>query len=345
MSAPPFLIVGPTAPESLESSYARAFAAGGHQVHRWDPYAAEARSARLGPIGRGLSAHLQVEAWKRKAGGDLLQFAEQLRPALVVVIATHGLRAGTLAQLRTVLPDTLFYCLYPDSPQNLDSERIHCLPLFDRVFTSSPAWVDAFERLGARTSHYLPFAADTIYYQPVARDESTTGHEISFIGTWRPDREVLLERLARFDLEIWGSAYWKRRTRSGSPLPARWAGRRARGIEFCRVAATSKIMLNLIDVTTWPGPNMRVFEQSACGAFTLSTRTPAVLEIFREGQTIECFSSSEEACDKIDYYLRHEDARRRIAAASYRLVADGGHTYCCRVQQLMSYVDEDSRHA
>lgn len=346
MDSRTILIVGRTehAVEALESSYARALAQLGFEVHRWDPMEALYRNVRLDRLGRLFSTFVHVEPWLRKANLELLARVDELRPALVLVIATSGVRAGTLAQIRVRAPETLIYCVYPDSPHNLDNDRIHCLPFFDRVTVSSPAWASAFEHLGAERVHYLPFAADTALHTPAQVEQNAEGrHDLAFVGTWRPEREALLEQLSDFDLVIWGGAYWKKRTQPGSRLRRAWAGRPAFGVEFAQVCANSRIMLNVMDAATWPGPNMRTFEHAACGAFTLVTRSPATLELFVEGETIASFETPEEARSKIRYYLEHEDLREKIAQASYRFVVEGDHTYLDRAKQLIEWMSQDAR--
>jgi len=109
-------------------------------VHRWNPHRALQRAVRGGPLGRLFSAYVNVEPWLRKANVRLIEFTGTLRPDLILVIGTEGLRAGTLAQLKVLLPRAFIYCLFPDTPHNLDLDRIICLPLFDRVMTVSPGW-------------------------------------------------------------------------------------------------------------------------------------------------------------------------------------------------------------
>jgi spore maturation protein CgeB len=337
------IIVGAERQEALESSYARAFARYGWQVHVWDPAGALHRAARGGLPGRLLSTFVHVEPWLRKASLELLQIAKRVQPELVLTIGTAGVRPGTLAQLRVRHPRCAIYCLYPDGPHYLDHDRVNCLPLFDRVLTSSPAWVEAFSRLGAGKVHYLPFAADVDLYRP---QESTPAepeydHNLVFIGTWRREREELLEQFVDLGLRIWGGDYWRTRTRKGSPLKRCWGGRPVVGLEFARVCSRSKIMLNILDPVSWPGPNMRSFELPACRAFALTERTEPVLDIFREGETIECFDLVAEAREKIARYMLDEQARRRIAQSAYELVVEGGHTYGDRVRALCDWVAED----
>lgn len=332
------VIVGRPNADALESSYARAFEQHGWSVHQWSPASALAAVARGYRIGRELARFVRVEAWDRKANLELLALVDAIRPDMLLVIDTGGVRAGTLGQIRARCPKAAIICVYPDSPHNLDVDRIAALPMFDRVATSSPAWVDAFRRLGARHVEYLPFAADTSLLQPVAGDASRST-DVCFVGTWRPDREAFLEAFADLDLQIWGSDYWKTRTRRGSPLRERWQGRTLRGDELPAVCRSTRVMFNVMDAVTWPGPNMRTFEQAACGAFSLTTRSPAVLEIFTEGSNIECFDDAAEARVKLERYLADDDARRRIAKAGRDLVL-AEHTYVDRVRTLLRWIED-----
>ncbi len=339
------LIVGSDRAEALESSYARAFRRlGWPQIHFWDPALALRRVARGGRLGRLFGRFVHVEPWLNKSNQELLRLAQRLQPDLILVIGTGGVRAGTLAQVRVLSPRTLLYCVYPDSPHNLDGERINCLRLFDRVTVSSPAWQPAFEALGARRVHYLPFAADTDLHSPPTRISPTVafGHDVAFIGSWRPEREAMLEQLTDMDLAIWGGAYWRDRVRTGSPLRGLYGGRAVIGPDFVHVCLQSKIILNIMDPVTWPGPNMRTFEVPACRGFALAERTPAVLELFTEGENIACFGDADEAREHILYYLKHEEQRRRITANAFEFVTAGGHTYVDRARQLLRWAAEDA---
>lgn len=341
------LIVGSERADALESSYARAFDALGWEVARWDPRAALSEVARAGAAGRLFSDFVHVEAWVRKANVALLQTTARLSPDVLLIIGTAGVRAGSLFQARALSPRMRVYMVYPDSPHNLDADRINCLASCHRVAVSSPAWIEAFRRLGAGTVEYLPFAADTTLFQHPVDLADTAGAarewDLCFIGTWRAEREALLDAFGDFRLIVWGSRYWKTRSRQGSVARKCWGGRELLGTEFVSAARQSAIMLNILDPVSWPGPNMRAFEVPACKGFSLSTRTPAILEIFREGETIECFDSPEEAREKARFYLTHEESRARIARAAFERVVEGGHTYLDRARTVIKWAEEDVR--
>src|SRR2546423_1797624 len=102
------LIVGRTNAEALERSYARGLERLRCRVEFWEPDAALHRLARGRALGRVFSTFVHVEPWLRKSNLDLLQTALAIRPDLILVIGTSGVRGGTLAQLRVLLPECLF---------------------------------------------------------------------------------------------------------------------------------------------------------------------------------------------------------------------------------------------
>lgn len=331
------LIVGATRYGSLESSYQWGLTENGWQVSIWDIQASIDGFARGGAAGRTAGRFLHVEAWVRKANLALFDLVDEARPDLLLVIGTEGVRAGTLAQIKVRVPEIHISCLYPDSPHNLTMDRIQCLPLFDSVLTVSPAWVPPFRHLGAASADYLPLAADTRLHSPQEAPPGGPHADISFIGSWSPDREAFLRELDR-SVDIWGDDSWRRHSGTSSTLKASWKGRPVVGREFSSVCANSRIMLNHVHAFVWPGPNMRVFEHAASRAFSLTTRTPAILEIFQEDENIICYESVAEAREKIDHYLPRQSERKRIAAAGHQLVAEKGHTYIERAKTLIGMI-------
>lgn len=341
------LIIGTERESSLEKSYSRAFAKLGWTVHTWDPHSAMHRSARFGKAGHMLAQLTVVEPWLQRANLELLAMAYDLNPDLILVIATSGVHAGTLAQLRVVIPNAKIYSIFPDTPHNLVGNRIQCLPLFDRVIVYSRVLIDVFERLGAKRVVALGFAADPDLHRPYDGDGNIVPRiaDVSFIGNWRPEREAFLEQLADFNLVIWGSNYWSTRTRPNSPLRKLWVGSTAEGMEFAHAVSQSKISLNILGPISWPGPNMRTFELPACRAFVLSERQPGVTEYFKEDFSIACYSSIEEAREKIVHYLNEEVSRDGIAKAGYETVIHNGNTYLDRARTIIDWLEQDKAHA
>lgn len=336
---PSVLVTGSRRPQALETSYARAFGELGWTVGTWDAAAAGEASSRGGRAGRLFARFVQVEPWRRKANVELLQRVDALRPDLLLVIATDGLRGGTLAQAKVLNPAMRIIAAYPDSAHSLDAERIACLAGCDHVAVSAPAWIPAFERLCRVPVSYLPFAADTHLYSPAGPPPGSPEWDVGFVGTWRHERETLLAAMHPFRTRVWGNAYWKSRTAPGSPVRGMWAGGELVGGDFSAACAGTAVMLNILDPITWPGPNMRSFELPACGAFVLSSRSDAILEIFTEGESIECFGDAAEACEKVRHYLDRPEERARIARKAHEVVIHGGHTYLDRARAIAALAE------
>jgi spore maturation protein CgeB len=84
-----------------------------------------------------------------------------------------------------------------------------------------------------------------------------------------------------------------------------------------QVYRRSKIMLN---VSVWnpgkeSGLNMRVIDVPACGGFLLTDHSDELAEYMTPGKEIETWRTVEELRDKVDFYLKNDAARERIAAA------------------------------
>ena len=78
---------------------------------------------------------------------------------------------------------------------------------------------------------------------------------------------------------------------------------------------------------------MRSFESPACGAFTLSQRTPELTELFVEGEEIVCFDSIDSLRDAVARWLPDRGGRAAIARAGHARVRDD--TYARRASTLL----------
>lgn len=88
------------------------------------------------------------------------------------------------------------------------------------------------------------------------------------------------------------------------------------------VFAGSRINLNLSLRSIHSGIPLRVLDIMACGGFVLSNWQPEIAEYFVEEKEIVTFQSMEECKEKIDYYLRHEQKRQKIAEAGQEKVRE-----------------------
>lgn len=202
----------------------------------------------------------------------------------------------------------------------------------DCVLSSHLVFIEQFRRMGVWSERILPCFEPRIleHLQPASR-----GIPASFIGTLSPihfaQRMKFLNDLrGRVPLDIYAEKpIWRRR-----PWPPRMFLNQARfipflirgrlrpavyGLDMFQVLAASKIALNVhIDSANGQAGNIRMFEATGAGALLVTDAAANLSELFEPEREVVTYRSSEEAVEKIHYYLAHPDERQAIAAAAQR---------------------------
>ena len=337
------LLVGSFGAGALEHSYENAFRRIGYEVVRFDMGASVRKHCRLGGVGRILNKFIAVEPWISKANREMVLLAQKSQPDIVIVVGQNVVRAGALAQLRSMCDVSIVY-IWPDTLLYLNQQLIAALPLYDLVASYSASAVCHFRSLGARRVEWVPLGADpdmhplTVASLPA---DSQLHADVSFIGQWRPEREhvlrVVLDSLRGYDIKIWGGD-WGRRCRRNKGIIGAWQGRPLYGREFAKVISSSKVSLNIIDPTNYPAANMRFFEIPCAGGLQVSSPCPEMESHFKEGETIFTFRRVEELPELLQNLLANETLRKRVASVSHEAVLRD-HTYVCRARQIVSLLD------
>ena len=108
---------------------------------------------------------------------------------------------------------------------------------------------------------------------------------------------------------------------------------------FVKIINGSKISINLFldhyDKLS-SGINYRAFEIPACEGFQLCQYIPNLEDFFTLGKDIETFKSIEELLEKIDYYLKNDDERERIAKNGYKAIQS--FTYDFQIEKILSNI-------
>ena len=90
--------------------------------------------------------------------------------------------------------------------------------------------------------------------------------------------------------------------------------------EVYKVYKATKINLNISFRRIVEGMPLRVFDIMGAGGFLLSNYQQELVENFEPGVECEVYTSIEEAVDKVNYYLAHDDEREAIAKNGYNKV-------------------------
>ncbi len=338
--APRVIIVGQFAQGSLERSYRTAFESCGCEVLSFDIVQAIAQHCRFGRLGRAFNNFVPVEAWIRKGNRDLVIHAVQSQPDYLLTFGHYPIQAGALAQIRSASNAALVH-VWPDTLLNVGGNLILCLPLFDLVASHSRSSVEQLRRMGARRVVWIPLAADPSMHSPVDCTESERleyGADVTFVGGWRPEREAILSKLDGFDLKIWGPD-WGRRCRDNKAVANNWRGRPLYETEFAKAVASSKINLNIIDPSNYPGANMRFFEIPVAGGLQVSSPCPEMEGEFVHGEHLFYYRDANELPDLIATLIADTRLRTRVAQAGHAKVLTA-QTYTDRVRSILQQFEK-----
>lgn len=92
--------------------------------------------------------------------------------------------------------------------------------------------------------------------------------------------------------------------------------------EMPRIFKASKINLNITLKILQSGIPLRAIDIMGAGGFLLSNYQPEIAEFFTDGVDVAMYESVEDAIAKTNYYLQHNDERKKIATLGHAKVAE-----------------------
>jgi len=150
-------------------------------------------------------------------------------------------------------------------------------------------------------------------------------YDVSFVGRCYGKRREFVDTLRNHGLDIrtFGLG-WK-------------GGGRVPQSELIRIYNQSKISLNISFASSGDKTQIkgRDFEAVGCGSLLLTRDTKEITSYFVPGEEIVTYTDSNDALKKIEYYLKNEDERKKIAKKGFeRLMRE--HTMEKRVTDIFN---------
>jgi spore maturation protein CgeB len=284
----------------------------------------------------------------RDFNDSLAKNAEGLHPHLLFVckgqlVEPYAIEAAKRVGALTALwwPDVSFFAHGPSIPR--------AVPHYDWVFTTKTFGLsDLATKFGVTNASFLPHAFHPEVHRKFrcdASDQERYACDVSFIGTWSPKKQALLEALVAarptVKLKIWGMQWEK----AGRGL-ARWVeSREVIGAEYAKAIRLSQINLGILSEVRKGASSgdlitARTFHIPACGGFMLHERTAEVAQFFEEGRECGMFASADEMVAKVEYYLDHPEERQAVAEAGHLRCLNSGNSVDDRARAVLAKVDE-----
>lgn len=209
--------------------------------------------------------------------------------------------------------------------------KYYSLVVTQKSYNCNP---DELPSLGAKTFFQNKAFEPTIHGPVEDCNAFETTHDVVFVGAKEQDRLEHLLYLAEngIQIHIYG---WV--VKESQPLHQNIIvhDRFLFENEFCAALGCSKIALNFLRKINRDVQTSRSIEIPACGGFMLAERTDEHEGLFKEGKEAEYFGSKEELLYKVQYYLKHDDERLRIAKAGYERCFNSDYTFKNRMLEIL----------
>jgi spore maturation protein CgeB len=252
------------------------------------------------------------------------------KPKFLFVVNGEVLLPSTLDWIRNQT-DIKTALWYPDEPLFYEAFNKHLAPHYDHVFTASPRVIPRYKKIGVKSVHFVTFGCNPSIHRKMEltkEEKKRYEHDISFVGTCYPRRYNLIRKLEKFDISVYGR-YWRNVRRKSIYHNGVW------GPEFAKVFNASKIVLDIYNKRAREYEiNVRTFEATGCGSFTLTEHGYGLDELFKIGKEVVCYNDEVELKELIEYYLDNDEERKEIAAKGQER-AYKDHTYEQRIKFML----------
>ena len=172
-----------------------------------------------------------------------------------------------------------------------------------------------------------------------AEEKRRFGGPVGFIGDYEIERAQSMFFLAQHGvpIRIWGP-HWNRKCQLSHPY-LKIEGKPLWGDDYAKAICSFDINFAFLRKINRDLQTQRSIEIPACGGFMLAERTNEHLELFEEGKEAEFFSTKEELLEKVRYYLKHEEERKRIAQAGRERCLKSGYSNQERIKKMIGVIE------
>jgi hypothetical protein len=297
-----------------------------------------------GLLGR-LQNRLLVGPAVAKVNQDLIHCVENTRPDIVVCYRALPLSVNTIKRLALGKASPIMICYNNDNAFGELSGKAYwrlfkdAIPYYDLHLAYRDSDV---AHLGKDTNSYVLHPHNMPWLHRVLPENELAGWEsdICFLGHFEPDRrknelDTLMKKVpAHYRLH---GSFWKENSKGMA-----WQGmdtKELQGEDYVRALNATKIAL--VFFSTWNADTFtrRVFEIPACGTMMLSQRTETMQGLYTEDKEAVYFDNADELVDKASFYLKHDDARKRIAEAGRLRCISSGYDIYSRMREWLSVVE------
>ena len=267
-----------------------------------------------------------------------------------IVWVNHGelLGLSSVGLLKNVASTVINYISDDPFPSSDPAKRRFslyrsALPAYDLAVVMREANVREAYAAGARKVLRVFMSADEVAHAPLPltpEDRSRWESDVSFIGTWMPERGPFIARLldSGVPLTFFGGRWEK--AKEWPIIRTAWKGPPIYGSNYLKAIQCTKVCLGLLSKGNRDLHTTRSAEIPFIGGVFCAERTKEHEAMYEDGKEAVFWSSPEECKEKIFHLLKYPEVRLRIGKAGRERCIKNGMLNEVIARQILNAVEE-----
>ena len=251
----------------------------------------------------------------------LFAIIENKKPDYVfLLLEANDISIDTLEKIKEISPKTKTIAIFGDDDIHFYTRSRYYVLFLDYCIFCPTKYISYYKKDGITNAIPFPGGVNTKNFRPMNLNKK---YDVVCVGQPYSYRVHVIRFLIKngIKVNIWGHGWDKYpefKKIYGGPLDHK---------EIVEIINRTRIYLGFCKNRLGESHNTgKFFESSACGTFCLVDEFKEYLEYFKINKEIVSFSDNNDLLKKINYYLKNEGERERVAQNAYKKVIKN-HSY------------------
>jgi spore maturation protein CgeB len=279
------------------------------------------------------------------ANQNIIVKIKKYKPNIIWLDKANTIKANTLLAIKRISKKTKILGYSPDYMTRFVNRSHYftkAIKYYDTFFTTKSYGVNELKKIGAKRVFFINNSFDPKTHRKIYlsnNHKSKFKSAVGFIGTWEKERAEYMYAVACSGILVkwWGSVsnrhFFFEKFYNHPNLIKN--NNTIVDKEYTKAINSFDIALCFLRRDNKDLQTTRSVEIPACGTFMLAQRTKEHQMLFKEGKEAEFFSSKDELIKKIDYYLKNEKERIKIAEAGRKRCQKSGYSNYTAIRNIL----------